>query len=170
MAIGAALFMSSILSGLAATTIMLVFLYLPLLWGGVFYDSLGAAGALVYGKVDGRSRLLGTLFLFIGGILFAFFYGWFVLLLTLGTFPAPEYVLFPTSTAPVNLFFPLFGLVMGLGQGIYLSLITTFIVTDFHPIPSYRNTFALILSYLIGHMVYGVTVMFFQAQVLGLLL
>jgi len=168
--IGTALFMSSILSGLVATAVMLVFLYLPLLWGGVFYDSLGAAGALVTKKVDGRSRLLGTLFLFIGGVLFAFFYGWFVLMFTNGPFPAPEYVVFPYSTAPVNLFYPLFGLVMGLGQGIFLSLITTFIVTDFRPLEGYRNAVALILSYLIGHMVYGVVVMFFQAQLLQLLL
>ena len=165
-----ALFMSSVLSGLAATAVMLVFLYLPLLWGGAFYDSLGAAGALVTKQVDARSRLLGTLMLFAGGVLVAFFYGWFVLMFTNGPFPAPQYVVFPYSVAPVNLFYPLFGLVMGLGQGIFLSLITTFIVTDFHPVSSYRNAFTLILSYLIGHMVYGVVVMFFQAQFLGLLL
>lgn len=160
-----ALFVSSIVAGLVATAVMVVFLYLPRLWGGVFYDSLGAAGALVFKQVDGRSRLLGAAFLFTGGILFAFFYGWFILMFMNGTFETPNYIV-----GGLNLFYPFFGLVMGLGQGIYLSMLTTFIVTDFHPIPSYRNALALILSYLIGHMVYGVVVMAVQTILLGIML
>jgi zinc transporter ZupT len=65
--------------------------------------------------------------------------------------------------------YPLLGLVGGLGQGIYVTLISTFIITDFHPVTSYRQAYPLILSFLVGHMVYGVVVMF-QHQLLQLLL
>jgi hypothetical protein len=105
----------------------------------------------------------------LGGILFAFFYGAFVLIFTYGSFAAPSYSIFPNWSVQFNLFYPLLGLVGGLGQGIYVTLISTFI-TDFHPITSYREAYPLILSFLIGYMVYGVVVMFFQNQLLQLLL
>ena len=164
----AALFWSSILSGLIATAIMIGFLYLPKVWGGAFYDSLGAAGSLVTRRVDARSRALGTGFLFIGGVTFAFFYGWFILMFMNGTFETPNYLVLADTAAELNLFYPLFGLVMGLGQGVFISMITTFIVTDFHPLPSYRDAYTLILSYVMGHMVYGVVVMVVQATLLRL--
>lgn len=164
-----ALILSSILSGFVATTIMLLFLYLPTLWGGPMYDSLGATGSLITKQVNMRSRIIGAIILFIGGIAGAFLYGAFVIMFTQGTFPAPNYTI-GTGPAAINLFFPIFGLVMGLGQGIYISMITTFIVTDFHPVQTYRTAYTLILSYLIGHMVYGVVVMVFQAQLLRLML
>lgn len=165
-----ALILSSVLSGLVATTVMILFLYLPLSWGGVYYDTLGAIGAIFLKRVDGQARLLGVFGLFVGGILFAFFYGAFVLMFMYGNFAAPSYAIFPGWPVQFNLFYPLLGLVGGLGQGIYLTLISTFIITDFHPVASYREAFPLILSFLIGHMVYGVVVMFFQHQLLQLLL
>jgi hypothetical protein len=165
-----ALVLSSILSGLVATTVMIMFLYLPLSWGGVYYDTLGAIGATFLKRVDGQSRLLGVFWLFVGGVLFAFFYGAFVLMFMYGNFAAPTYTIFPGWPVEFNLFYPLLGLVGGLAQGIYLTLITTFIITDFHPVASYRQTYPLVLSFLVGHMVYGVVVMFFQHQLLQLLL
>jgi hypothetical protein len=165
-----ALFLSSILSGLMATTVMVMFLYLPLSWGGVYYDTLGAIGAIFLKQVDGRSRLLGAAILMLGGVLFAFFYGGFALMFMYGSFAAPTYTLFPDWPVQFNLFYPLLGFVGGLGQGIYVTLITTFIITDFHPVASYRQAFPLVLSFLIGHIVYGVVVMFFQHQLLQLLL
>ena len=164
-----ALFLSSILSGLVATAIMILFLYLPLGWGGVYYDTLGAIGAVFFKKVDARSRLLGALLLMLGGILFAFFYGAFTLMFMYGSFAAPNYTILESPTN-INLFYPLLGIVGGLAQGMYITLITTFIITDFHPVESYRQAYPLILSFLIGHTVYGAVVMFFQQQLLQLLL
>ena len=163
------LFLSSVASGLIGTTVMLIFLYLPTFWNGLYYDTLGGLGGIFTQKIDRRAQLIGAILLFTGGILFAFFYGFFVLMLTQGAFSAPDYTIFRRSAAPINLFFPLAGLVGGMGHGIFVSLITSFIVTDFHPIPEYRDAFTLILSFVIGHTVYGVTVMFFQAQFLQLL-
>lgn len=148
---------------------MIFFLYLPLSWGGVYYDTLGAVGAIFLKRVDGRSRLTGAGLLMLGGIAFAFFYGWFALMFMRGGFIVPDYTIV-TSPVTINLFYPLLGLVGGFGQGMFVTLITTFIITDFHPVESYRQAFPLILSFLIGHTVYGVVVMFFQHQLLQLLL
>lgn len=41
-------------------------------------------------------------------------------------------------------------------------------MTDHHPLTSYRQVYPLILSFIIGHTVYGMTVMFFQNQFLQL--
>ncbi len=164
------LILSSVMAGTVATAVMVVFLYLPLLWGGMYYDTLGAIGGIFLRPIEGRSRLLGGLILLVGGVLFALFYGSFVLMFMRGPFPAPDYTVLRGWPVQVNLFYPLFGLVGGLGQGIFMSLITTFIVTDFYPVESYRNELTLILSYIIGHVIYGVTVMFFQSQFLQLLL
>lgn len=161
----AALVFSSVTSGILATAVMLIVLYLPLLWGGRYYDTLGALGSTLTRQVDERSRLLGMLLLFAGGILFAFFYGAFVLMLDFGPFPPPDYVVVERPLE-INLFYPLVGLVAGLGQGIFVSLILTFFVTDFHPVPSYRNTVELVRSFIVGHLAYGLTVMFFQHQLL----
>jgi hypothetical protein len=162
------LFLSSVASGLIATGAMIIFLYLPVLWGGLYYDTLGALGSIFQARVDARARMVGVLLLLLGGVVFAFFYGWYTLMFLGGPFPAPAYVI---SNAPVeiNLFYPLFGLVAGFCHGIFITLITTFIVTDHHPVESYREVYPLILSFMVGHTVYGMTVMFFQSQFLQLL-
>ena len=166
------LFLSSVLTGLLATAVMLVFLYLPILWNGVYYDTLGAIGSLWTREANDRSRLLGAIVLFAGGILFAAFYGAFVLMFMIesGGFRGVPYIIFPNAPTTIDLFFPFLGLVGGFGQGIFMSLITSFIITDFHPVEKFRDPFPLILSFLIGHTVFGVTVMFFQHQLLQLLL
>jgi hypothetical protein len=87
-----------------------------------------------------------------------------------GPFPAPNYVIFPSMPTEINLFFLLLGLVVGIGQGIYVSMIGAFAISDFHPREDYRDLFPLTLPFLIGHTVYGVVVMFFQHQFLQLLL
>jgi hypothetical protein len=165
-----ALFLSSIASGFIATLVMTVFLYLPLLWNGVYYDTFGGLGGLMFGRVDSRTRFLGALLLLFGGVVFAFFYGWFALMFLQGTFLAPNYSLLPGFPNGLNLFYPLLGAVGGMGQGIFVALVTTFIVTDFHPVGSYRDPFPLILSYIIGNTIYGTLVMFFHSQLLPLLL
>ena len=165
-----ALLLSSAVSGLIGTAVMVAFLYLPIFWRGAYYDTLGALGSMFTRVVDERSRLLGGLALLGGGVLFAGFYGAFVLMFTQGPFPAPDYTLPLGMPVEVNLFYPLLGLIGGFSQGIFVSLITTFFVTDFHPLPALRTPFTLILSFLVGHVVYGTVVMFFQHQLLQLLL
>jgi len=162
------LFLSSVASGLIATGVMILFLYLPTLWGGLHYDTLGALGSIVTRRVDARARVLGAALLLLGGVAFALFYGFFVLMFLNGPFPAPAYVVFPGSPVEINLFYPLFGLVAGFCHGVFITLITTFVVTDFHPVESYRQVYPLILSFMVGHTVYGMTVMFFQSQLLQL--
>ncbi len=162
------LILSSIGAGLLATAVMTVFLYLPLLWGGVYYDSLGALGGIFTGKADGRSRLIGALLLGLGGMVFALFYGWTVQTLR-GPLEPPDYTVLPGLPVPVNLFFPLMGAVMGLAHGVFVSLLTTFVVVDFHPVREQREPFPLLLSFIIGHVVYGVVVMLFHSQFLPLL-
>lgn len=166
----AALILSSIVSGLIGTAVMIAFLYLPIFWRGAYYDTLGAFGAMFTRRVDERSRLLGGVILLVGGVLFATFYGAMVLMFTSGPFPAPDYTLGLGLPVEINLFYPLLGLVGGFGQGMFVSLITTFFVTDFHPLPNFRTPFTLIVSFLVGHVVYGIVVMFFQHQLLQLLL
>ena len=160
-----ALFLSSLISGVLATAVLMVFLYLPRSWGGLYYDTFGAIGSIFLRPVDHRSRLLGAALLMLGGVLFAFFYGWLALMFVGGTFATPQYFI-----GGFNLFYALLGLVGGFGQGMYVSLITTFIITDFHPLESYREAFPLILSFFIGHTVYGVVVMSLQSLLLQALL
>lgn len=167
-----ALVQSSVLTGLMATAVMVGFLYLPVLWNGLHYDTLGAIGSIWTRKADERAHLLGALVLFAGGVLFAAFYGAFVMMFMqgVGSFLAPRYVVAQTAATDVDLFFPLLGLVGGFGQGVFMALITSFMVTDFHPLERFRDPLPLILSFLIGHTVFGVVVMFFQHQVLQLLI
>ena len=164
-----ALFLSSILAGAIATAVMIVFLYLPILWGGLYYDTLGAIGSIFFGKLDNRSRLVGAIVLFFGGIMVAFMYGWVTYMFLNGTFGAPQYLI-SESPVKIDLFFPLVGLVGGFGQGMFMALIAGTIVSDFHPIEEYRQITPLLLSFFVGHAVYGVVVMFFQSQLLQLLM
>lgn len=165
MNVALALFISSILAGVIATMVMMAFLYLPRLWGGVYYDTFGAIGGVFLRPIDARSRLLGALILLAGGVLFAFFYGWLALMFLNGTFAAPRYLV-----GNFDFFFVLLGLVSGFGQGMYVTLITSFIVTDYHPLPAYRDAYPLILSFFVGHTVYGVVVMSLQSIFLRALL
>lgn len=160
------LFLSSVISGLVATGVMIIFLYLPVLWKGVYYDTIGSLGSIVLHKVDTRSRILGVILLLVGGVLFAFFYGWYALMFIQGPFPALPYIIFPGSPFEVNLFYPLFGLIAGFCHGIFITLILTFVITDHHPLENYRQAYPLILSFIIGHTVYGMTVMFLQSEFL----
>jgi hypothetical protein len=162
------LLLSSVASGIIATAVMTAFLYLPVLWGGTYYDSLGALGAVFTGKVDGRSRFLGGLLLLVGGIVFALFYGWTFLMLR-GPLEPPDYTILPGLPVRVNLFFPLLGIVMGLAHGVFVSLLTAFVIADYHPVHEQREPFPVLVSFVLGHVAYGVVVMFFHSQFLPLL-
>ena len=166
------LLMSSIVTGLVGTAVMVVFLYLPVLWGGLYYDTLGAIGSIWTRTVDLRTRLVGALILFAGGIAFAMFYGAFALMFMIGAgaYDAPSYRILPSLVTSLDLFYPFIGLIGGFGHGLYMSLITSFIVTDFHPLPQFRDPYPLIVSFVIGHMVFGTVVMFFQHQLLQLMI
>lgn len=97
---------------------------------------------------------------------FALFYGWFVQMFLFGPFPAPQYLLF--AVPQLNLFFPIFGFVAGFCHGIFIGIITTFVVVDYHPVPSYREVFPLLVSFIVGHTVYGVVVTSFLSLFLRL--
>jgi len=160
--------LTSILTGLLGTALMVAVLNVPLIWGGQVYDTLGALGAVFTKRVDARSRIVGALFLALGGIAFAAAYGWVALMFVNGTFEGPDYQVLRDFPTRIDLFFPILGLVGGFGHGMFAALIATFVVTDFHPIEEMRDPFGLVRSFLIGHTVFGVVVMFFQQQLLQL--
>lgn len=161
-----ALTLTSVLTGLLGTAVMIAILQLPLLWGGKPYDTLGALGAIFTRRLDARSRVLGALFLGLGGIGFAAVYGWVALMFLTGTFEGAVYRVLPDFPTTIDLFFPLLGLIGGFGHGMFAALIATFVVTDFHPIEEMRDPFGLLRSFMVGHTVFGVVVMFFQHQLL----
>lgn len=165
-----ALILASIAAGLIATLVMVVFLYLPLLWSGDYYDVLGAIGSTLTKEVDARARFIGAALYFLVGILFALLYGWLALtLLRLSPGSLPQFIIFPASPVKINLLYPLLGLAVGLGHGIFAGLIMTVLV-EHHPIRHFRTRYILIISQVISHLAYGFTVMFFQSQFLQLLL
>ena len=160
--------LTSVLTGLLGTALMVAVLHTPLVWGGQVYDTLGALGAMFTRRVDAQSRTIGALFLAVGGIAFAFAYGWVALMFVTGTFEGANYQILRDFPTRIDLFFPILGLVGGFGHGMFAALIATFVVTDFHPIEEMRDPFGLVRSFLIGHTVFGVVVMFFQHQLLQL--
>ena len=161
-----ALTLTSVLTGLLGTALMVAILQLPLIWGGKPYDTLGALGAIFTKSVDARSRALGAVFLTGGGVAFAAVYGWVALMFLTGTFEGADYRVLPDFPTQIDLFFPLLGLVGGFGHGMFMALIATFVVTDFHPIEEMRDPFGLVRSFLVGHTAFGLVVMFFQHQLL----
>lgn len=161
-----ALTLTSVLTGLLGTALMVAILQMPLIWGGKPYDTLGALGAIFTKSVDARSRALGAIVLTAGGIGFAAVYGWVALMFLTGTFEGADYVILPDFPTQIDLFYPILGLVGGFGHGVFAALLSTFVVTDFHPVEELRDPFALVRSFLVGHTVFGVVVMFFQHQLL----
>lgn len=163
------LLLSSVAAGLIATSVMVFFLYLPLVWRGSYYDVLGALGSAITRRIDAQARFLGGLVYFGGGMLIAIFYGWVVLALMQNVVIAPEFNILPGLPTDINLFYPLLGLVIGLGHGILVAFFVVIIVIEHHPLEQFRARFILVISQLISHIAFGVTVMFFQSQFLQLL-
>ncbi len=164
------LVLSSVAAGIIATLVMALFLYLPLLWGGDYYDVMGALGSALSGQLNGRSRLIGAVIYFGGGIIFALLYGWAVLAFLQSGAPIPEIIVFSNMPVEINLFYPLLGIVLGLGHGILIALLLTIIVIEHHPLERFRSRYILVISQLISHVAFGATVMFFHSQFLQLLL
>ena len=166
-----ALIFSSVAAGLIATFVMVLFQYLPLLWSGNYFDILGALGSWRTKVLDARSRLIGALLYFAGGMVFALLYG--ILVLGIRANSASLYgnyvVTIPGLPVEVNLVYPLLGIAMGLGHGVIVALVMTVLVSS-HPIEYFHTRFILVISQLIGHVVFGMVVMFFQSQFLQLLL
>jgi hypothetical protein len=162
--------LSAFAAGIIATSIMLFFLYLPLLWNGRYFDVLGALGSAITKEVDARTRLLGGVLYYAGGLLFAFLYG--IAAWALFTAPAalPDLRVLPTWPVEINLVFPLIGIAIGLGHGIFVALLTTIVVIEHHPLERFHDRYLLIAANMIGHVVFGAVVMFFHSQFLQLLI
>lgn len=164
------LLLSSVAAGLIATSVMVFFLYLPLVWRGNFYDVLGAIGSLVTKEVSARTRFIGALIYYAGGLVFALLYGWVTLFLMQVAAPPPQALILARFPVEINLFYPLLGLALGLGHGILAAFFAVIFFIEHHPLEQYRSRFILVISQLISHVAFGVTVMFFQHQFLQLLL
>ena len=165
------LIFSSVAAGLIATFVMVLFQYLPLLWSGNYFDILGAIGSWRTQVLDARARFIGAVLYFLGGVAFAFLYGILVLGIRLNSeFLYNNYVIsIPGLPVEVNLVYPVLGIAVGLGHGVFVALITTVLISR-HPLEYFHTRFILIVSQLIGHIVFGMVVMFFQSQFLQLLL
>ena len=162
------LLLSSVAAGLIATSIMVFFLYLPLAWQGNYYDVLGALGSAITRRIDAQARFLGALVYYGGGIFVSIFYGWVVLALIRGAF-VPQLNILPGLPTEINLVYPFLGAAIGLGHGILVAFFVVIIVIEHHPLEQYRARFILVVSQLISHVVFGITVMFFHSQFLQLL-
>jgi hypothetical protein len=166
-----ALLLSTFAAGSIATAVMLFALYLPRAWGGETFDVAGAIGSAVTGEVNDRAVFIGAALYFLGGIVFALFYGWIAMLLITSTgIAAPQLPLDLGTPTDVNLFFPLLGAILGLAHGGIVALFGTIIVIEHHPIERFRTRYTLILSQIFSHVVYGAVVMFFHHQFLQLLI
>jgi hypothetical protein len=163
------LLLSSFVSGLVAVTVTLLFIYLPSFWRGSYYDILTSLGGAFFKSTRQGSRLTTVFFLFIAGIVAAFFYALLKNMFLQGIFPTPNASLEPGRFGTFSFFYPLVGAVLGLGQGVLVSLLTTFFVTNRHVLESYRESVPLVASYLLGNTVYGATVMTCHALLLPLL-
>ncbi len=168
------LLLSSIAAGLIATTIMVLFLYLPQLWGGDHFDVLNALGSAITRRVDGRSLLVGALIYYGGGQVFSVLYGLLALaLISAGLNDAsivPELTVLGSLPVDVNLFYPLLGLMLGLAHGGIVALLVTIVVIEHHPLERFRDGIIVAVSQIISHLVFGAVVMFFHSQFLQLLL
>lgn len=165
------LLLSSFAAGLIATTVMVFFLYLPRLWQGATYDVMGAIGAAITGRESQQSRFMGTTTYFLVGVLLALLYGWIVLELLEAT-PGglPSWPIFSGAPVRIDMLYPLLGALIGFVHGWVVALLVTIVVIEHHPISTYRERINLVPSQIVAHVVYGITVMFFQHQFLQLLL
>ena len=163
------LLLSTLASGIIATSIMLFFLYQPQLWGGSYYDVRAALGSAFTGRDDDRSRFLGILIYYLGGLVFAFFYGWIVLAFMTGDFLLPDLRLYRGLPVEINLFYPLLGVMLGFIHGLLVGFLLTIVIVEHHPITAYRTRVVLIPANLLGHIAFGATVTFFHHQFLQLL-
>lgn len=163
------LLLSSIAAGLIATLVMLAILYLPLLWNGPVFDVLGAIGSYLTGTLDARARFLGALVYFALGLVFALLYGWLALtFMQLGDGSLPRFSAFAGAPVRIELIYPLLGVAVGLGHGVVAALLLG-VLLEHHPLERFRSSYALVASFLLGHVVFGAVVMFFQHQLLQLL-
>lgn len=162
--------LSSFVSGLVAVTVTLLFTYLPSFWRGSYYDILTSLGGGLFKSTKQGSRLAVILFLFIAGIVVAFFYALLTNMFLQGIFPTPSANLEPGRFGTFSLFYPLVGGVVGLGQGVLVSLLTTFFVTNRNALESYRESVPLVISYLLGNTIYGAVVVTCHALFLPFLM
>lgn len=164
------LLLSSIAAGLIATLVMLAILYLPLLWNGPVFDVLGAIGSYLTSALDARARFVGALAYFALGLVFALLYGWLTLsIMQLEPGSLPRLSAFAAAPVRIELIYPFLGVAVGLGHGVVAALLLG-VLLEHHPLARFSSSYALVASFLLGHMVFGAVVMFFQHQFLQLLL
>lgn len=164
----ASLLLSTLIAGSVAIAVMLAILYLPLLWGGQTYDVLNALGSAITRRVDGRSLAIGFALYVIGGFFFALLYGLvaqpIVTAEATGGVDLPD--LLVAGEGSLDLTYLLIGLALGMAHGGIVALFVTIVVIEHHPLERFRNRYTLVRSQLLGHVVFGATVMLLHSRLL----
>lgn len=158
------LLLSSLIAGPLATLLMAAFQYLPMLWGGGLYHVISALGTAITGEFGRRARLIGLAIYFGVGVVFAFLYGLIAWgLMSVEETEIPQMIVWGGF---VNIFDILIGLAVGLGHGLLVAILLAIVVVEHHPIEEFRSNFYVIPSAVIGHIIFGGSVMFFHSLIL----
>ncbi len=150
---------SSIVAGIVASLAMLASLNLSKIWGIKTLDVRMMLGSFVTKKLNNQAKILGFFIFLTVGIMFSFLYGLIVFLFVTGrfggSFGMPQYYWIPG----VNFFLLYLGLLGGFGHGTFMALIGGVLFYELHPLPDFRETLPYVVSALIGHAIFGFTVM-----------
>ena len=130
--------------GLFSTLIMVLFLRILRLFGLAEVDVFRALGSLVT-KTYRNSLVPGLIMLFTGGALFSLIYSYVI-----------KYA--PVQTEPGVI---LTGAALGFVHGLTITFLLVVMVAEYHPLESFRQrNVSVIISYLFGHVIYGLSVGF----------
>jgi hypothetical protein len=133
----------SLYTGLVATTVMTVFLWVLKYFSLINISMLKALGSVLT-KNDKNALIPGIIINYLAGITFCFFY---ILL----------FKIFPLAGTGEALI--LLGSAMGFAHGVVVALLLVVLVAEHHPLEKYKSVgFKVAGYYLISHIIYGFTI------------
>lgn len=138
----------TLVAGLMATAAMTAVMYSVNAYGLASGDMMRAIGSYVTRRYD-KSLTTGILIHFAGGLIFALLY---LLIWRIMDVQKPIILLYS-------------GALMGLAQGLVVSILLVIMVAEHHPLAKFRKAgFRVALIFVLGHMIYGLVL----GAVLGL--
>ncbi len=131
-----------LISGLLATGVMSVTLYL-IHWRGLAEaDMIRAVGSIITRK-ESNAMPVGLALHFFLGVIFAFLY------------------VVIWSTLPIDTFshYVILGLITGFAHGLVVSFMLVILIAEHHPLERFQQAgMGIALAHLVGHIVYGLLV------------